>query len=33
VAPTSVAVGPKGAVYVSNFGIFPGKGEVVRISS
>jgi hypothetical protein len=28
-----VAVGPKGAVYVSNFGIFPGKGEVVRISS
>jgi hypothetical protein len=31
VAPTSVAVGPKGAVYVSNFGIFPGKGQVVRI--
>ena len=31
VAPTSVAVGPEGAVYVSNFGIFPGQGQVVRI--
>jgi len=31
VAPTSVAVGPKGAVYVSNFGIFSDKGQVVRI--
>jgi hypothetical protein len=31
VAPTSVAVGPKGALYVSNFGIFPHQGEVVRI--
>jgi hypothetical protein len=30
-APTSVAVGPKGAVYVSNFGIFSDKGQVVRI--
>ena len=31
VAPTSVAVGPKGGIYVSNFGIFPDKGQVVRI--
>jgi sugar lactone lactonase YvrE len=29
--PTSVAVGPDGALYVSNRGIFPGTGEVVRI--
>lgn len=31
VAPTSVAVGPKGGIYVSNFGIFPDQGQVVRI--
>jgi hypothetical protein len=31
VAPTSVAIGPKGGIYVSNFGIFPDKGQVVRI--
>ncbi len=31
VAPTSVAVGPKGSIYVSNFGIFPDQGQVVRI--
>ncbi len=31
VAPGSVAVGPDGALYVSNFSIFPGMGEVVRI--
>jgi sugar lactone lactonase YvrE len=31
VAPTSVAVGPDGALYVSNFGVFPGAGQVVRI--
>ena len=31
VAPSGVAVGPKGAVYVSNFGIFPDQGQVVRI--
>ena len=31
VNPTSVAVGPDGALYVSNRGIFPGTGEVLRI--
>jgi glucose/arabinose dehydrogenase len=31
VAPTGVAVGPKGGIYVSNFGIFPDQGQVVRI--
>ena len=29
--PSSVAVSDEGAVYVSNRGIFPGGGEVVRI--
>jgi sugar lactone lactonase YvrE len=32
VAPTGVVIGPDGAAYVSNFGIFPGIGQVVRIS-
>jgi sugar lactone lactonase YvrE len=32
VSPTSVAVGPDGALYVSNRGIFPGSGEVLRIT-
>jgi hypothetical protein len=31
VSPTSVALGPDGALYVSNRGIFPGTGEVLRI--
>ena len=31
VMPTNVAVGPDGALYVANFGVMPGKGEVVRI--
>jgi hypothetical protein len=31
VAPTGVAVGPKGGIYVSNFGIFPNQGQVVRV--
>jgi hypothetical protein len=31
VAPTSVAVGPKGGIYVSNFGVSSDKGQVVRI--
>lgn len=32
VAPTGVAVSRTGAVYVSNFGILPGRGQVVRIN-
>ena len=32
VAPSGVAVGPDGAVYVSNYGVFTGKGEVLRIA-
>jgi hypothetical protein len=32
VRPTSVALGPDGAFYVSNRGIFPGSGEVLRIT-
>ena len=31
VAPSGVAVAPDGTVYVSNFGIFPDGGQVVRI--
>ena len=30
-APSGVAVAPDGTVYVSNFGIFPNQGQVVRI--
>ena len=29
--PTSVVIGPDGAPYVSNRGIFPGTGQVIRI--
>jgi hypothetical protein len=32
VFPAGVAVGPDGAVYLSNFGIFPGGGEVLRVT-
>lgn len=31
VLPTSVAIGPDGRVYLSNFGVFPGGGQVVRL--
>ena len=31
IAPSGVAVASDGTVYVSNFGVFPGKGQVVRI--
>ena len=30
--PGGLAIGPDGARYVSNFGVFPGAGEVVRIA-
>ncbi len=33
VAPGGVAIGPDGGIYVSNFGIFPGAGQVVRIAA
>jgi hypothetical protein len=32
VFPAGVAVGRDGAVYLSNFGIFPGGGEVLRVT-
>lgn len=32
VFPAGVAVGRDGAVYLSNFGIFPGGGEILRIT-
>jgi hypothetical protein len=31
VAPTSVVVSRKGTIYVSNYGVFAGQGQVVRI--
>jgi hypothetical protein len=31
VMPTSVAIGPDGGIYVSNFGVFAEKGQVVRV--
>jgi len=31
IGPTALTVGPDGAIYVSNFGSFAGKGQVVRI--
>jgi sugar lactone lactonase YvrE len=30
--PTSVAVGPDGAIFVTNNGVFPGIGEVLKIT-
>ena len=32
VFPAGVAVGRDGAVYLSHFGIFPGGGEVLRVT-
>lgn len=31
-APTGMTIGPDGWLYISNKGIFPGEGEVVRVS-
>jgi len=30
-SPGGMTIGPDGALYVSNFGIFPGIGEIRRI--
>ena len=32
VFPAGVAIGPDGALYLTNFGIFPGGGQVLRIT-
>jgi glucose/arabinose dehydrogenase len=32
IAPTGIAVGDDGAVYVTNKGVFVGGGEVLRIA-
>jgi hypothetical protein len=32
VAPTGITIGPDGWLYISNKGIFPGEGEVVRVA-
>jgi hypothetical protein len=32
IAPGGLAIGPDGAIYVSNYSIFPGMGEVVKIT-
>jgi hypothetical protein len=31
VAPGGMAIEPDGAIYVSNFSVFAGQGQVVRI--
>ena len=31
VAPSGLTIGADGAIYISNFGIFPGAGEVIRL--
>jgi len=33
VAPTGLAIGPDGSIYVSNFGILPHAGQVVRLTA
>jgi hypothetical protein len=32
VAPGGITIGPDGMIYISNFGVFPGAGEVIRMS-
>lgn len=32
VAPAGLAIGPDGSIYVSNFGVLPGAGQVVRLN-
>jgi hypothetical protein len=32
VFPSGVTVGPEGAIYLTNYGIFPDSGEVLRIT-
>jgi hypothetical protein len=32
VMPGGLAIGPDGALYISNFSIFPGAGQVVRVT-
>ena len=32
VFPAGVAIGPDGAIYLSNFGIFPAGGEILRVT-
>jgi sugar lactone lactonase YvrE len=32
VMPTGMAIGPDGSIYVSNMGVMPGQGQVIRIN-
>jgi hypothetical protein len=32
VAPTGLAIGSDGAIYISNFGIFAGQGEIIQLA-
>ena len=32
IAPAGLAIGPDGSIYVSNFGVLPGAGQVVRLN-
>jgi hypothetical protein len=31
IMPGGMAIGPDGAIYISNFSVVPGGGEVVRV--